>query len=313
MPFSYGLLDAMDLPLPALHPALDGLRVAHISDLHINRDRRRWRDLAAQLSRHRVDLVLMTGDYMSWPGDEKPAAEVLERLSESLKPRYGTYAIFGNHDTVDLRDRLAHLPITWLRNQIQRLETPAIDLLGLGSLASEPGDATALALAAMGHASDEPAEPGETSPSGAGTAREESRRARESEGSEGSERVAPVGAVPAGGERQDRPLRLMLAHRPEAIPTASDLGMDLVLLGHTHGGQCRLPGKRALITSSSFPGSMAAGLFRHRQTLAALTRGAGEIVLPFRTFCRAHVPLYTLRQRPLPGQGGPAIQLLQRW
>jgi len=276
MPLAYGLIDPIDLPLPGLAPALEGLRIAHVTDLHIRRDRRRWRDLADQLNRLRVDLLVMTGDYMSHPGDEPTAARVLERLIDGLRPRHGSVAVFGNHDTSELRDRLAHLPVTWLHNEVHRLETtPTVEVLGLGLLASETGDAPALALQATAA--------GETD--------------------------AGVHA----GRDDDRPLRVMLAHRPEAIPIGADLGLDLVLTGHTHGGQCRMPGKRALHNSSSFPLAMSAGLFRHRHTLGVIARGAGEIALPLRTFCPPHVPLYTLRRRPMPGQPSSDIHPLLRW
>jgi predicted MPP superfamily phosphohydrolase len=274
MPVSYGLIDAVDLPLPGLAPRLEGLRIVHLTDLHITAPRRRHAKMVDQLSRMRTDLVLMTGDYMSWPGDEPAAVKAMTRIIQQLKPKLGIFGIFGNHDTEPLRRELTDLPVTWLHHRAHRLAEPAVQLLGMGELAGESRDSLAGLL-------DE----------GAG------------DGLSGQ----------TAGSAEDRPLRLMLAHRPEALLTAGDMAVDLMLAGHTHGGQCRLPGKRALMNSCSFPLALSAGAFRHRQTLGVISRGAGEILLPLRVLCPPHVPLYTLRRRPMPGPVTDGIHPIWRW
>jgi len=105
----------------------------------------------------------------------------------------------------------------------------------------------------------------------------------------------------------------MLSHHPDALPTAADLGVDLMLAGHTHGGQCRLPTGRALANASRFPLAMTSGLLRHRDTLALVSRGLGETHLPMRVCCPRHVPLYTLRRRTTPGRSTPEITSVWQW
>jgi len=254
---------------------LDGLRLAHITDLHINRRRARHQQLVDELAEQEIDLVLMSGDYMSWPGDERHALPEMARITRQLRPAYGTFGIFGNHDTLALRGQMQQLPVRWLHNQVHHLDQLNIELLGLGMLASEYGDSVAMML-------------------------------------EGARQFNTSDGAPGSG---DRSLRIMLAHRPEVLMTAADLDVDLMLAGHTHGGQCRLPGKRALLNSSTFPLPLTSGAFRHRRTLGVIARGVGEITLPFRVCCPAHVPVYTLRKRDWPTTGDPrdAIQTLWTW
>lgn len=103
----------------------------------------------------------------------------------------------------------------------------------------------------------------------------------------------------AGGVR---PIRIMLAHFPNALPMAADLGVDIMLCGHTHGGQCRLPGIGPIVNHAGLPLRLTSGILRHQDTLCAVTRGLGEVGLPLRTFCPPQLPVYTLRRGPMPGQ-----------
>ena len=64
MPLAYGLIHPVDLALHSLPPKLQGLRIAHLSDLHIRRRRRRHDMLIRQLTS--TKLRLMLAHYPSW-------------------------------------------------------------------------------------------------------------------------------------------------------------------------------------------------------------------------------------------------------
>jgi predicted MPP superfamily phosphohydrolase len=68
---------------------------------------------------------------------------------------------------------------------------------------------------------------------------------------------------------------LLLYHTPDLMPQASALGVDLYLAGHTHGGQWRLPGFGALLTSSHYWKRYEAGPYREGDTLLYVSRGLG--------------------------------------
>ena len=72
-----------------------------------------------------------------------------------------------------------------------------------------------------------------------------------------------------------RPFTLLLYHSPDLMPEAAELGIDLYLCGHTHGGQIRLPLFGALITSSDFWKRYEMGRYRQDGTTLYVNRGLG--------------------------------------
>jgi hypothetical protein len=68
---------------------------------------------------------------------------------------------------------------------------------------------------------------------------------------------------------------LLLYHTPDLMPQALALGVDLYLAGHTHGGQWRLPGFGALLTSSTHWKRYEAGHYREGETHLYVSRGLG--------------------------------------
>ena len=108
-------------------------------------------------------------------------------------------------------------------------------------------------------------------------------------------------------------LRVVLCHYSEWLPTADDLGADLMFSGHTHGGQLRLPGGRALKNCCELPLHLTCGMLRHRDTVCVVSRGLGEARIRLRLFCPPHVPLITLQRGALPGDYTDGIDNVRKW
>jgi len=254
------IAEHLDLALPGLPDALQGLRIAHITDLHIRRPRKRHWQIVDELTEIRPDLIFFTGDYIEDTGDEPAAIQVMQRMCEQLDPPLGMFGVFGNHDTQEVRRSFATLPIHWLNNDRFGFDNLPLELLGIDTAhVNKHHDSLALIERMSRHNGHPP--------------------------------------VPHGAENvyELRSLRLLLCHVPDFLPTAADLEMDVMFSGHTHGGQMRLPGGRALINSSHLPLELSSGLLLHNHTVCAISRGLGEAVLPIRLFCRAQLPIYTLR------------------
>lgn len=275
MPLAYGLIEPVDLALSRLPHALDRMRIAHITDLHLHKRSKRLDRMIYQLAKLRLDLGLLTGDYIVRQKRDNHALPYLRELTQAVKPRLGWYGIFGNHDRPDIIRQLDELPVHWLIDDAVALEDKPIELVGLRCTANRRDpDPVAASLA--------------------------------------------VARLPTTRDQSDKRLRLVMSHRPDFLPLAADLGADLMLAGHTHGGQVRLPFQTAFFNSSDLPLHLSAGLMRHRDTLAVVSRGLGNTPLlgsPFRMrlLCPPHTPVYTLHRRTTPGEATDEIAGLLRW
>jgi predicted MPP superfamily phosphohydrolase len=106
--------------------------------------------------------------------------------------------------------------------------------------------------------------------------------------------------------------QLLLMHTPDSVGLACARGVDLVLSGHTHGGQIKAPILGALYTHSYLGRAMAHGLyegkslkkiigFRPGRTQLYVTRGIGVSGMSLRFLCRPELTILTLRT----GAAGP--------
>ncbi|MDR3683474.1 MAG: metallophosphoesterase, partial [Geothrix sp.] len=244
------------LPFPDLPPGLDGLRLAHLSDLHAgplvgSGTLRRWRQL---VERERPELLLITGDLV----DSRP--EELGPLLEAFRgfhPPLGRFAVLGNHDFFD-----DPRPI-WRdleREGIRCLENAAALVLRNGGT-----------LALMG-LQDPMARNGRF------------RRL-----------VFGPGPRPAEAAR-DLPadaFRVCLNHRPSEWGQALAAGARLTLSGHTHGGQINpIPG----FNSARILGPHTEGLFREGGDLLYVSRGLGVVGLPIRIAAPPEIAILTLKR-----------------
>lgn len=274
MPLAYGLIHPIDLPVPELPHELDGLRIAHVSDVHVKRWNKRLSQLVNQLTAMRLDLVAFTGDFQHLPPYRDPAIEVMQRMTRQLRPAIGSFGVFGNHDEADFIDAVKDVPIRWLRNEAVPIAGKPLEVMGLHEEHWVLPDAAALALHIGRRAEALPTAP----PRGKAT-----------------------------------PFRILLCHNPARTHAADALGAKLTLSGHTHGGQIRLPWKRSLINSTDLPQWMSSGAFRTRAGLLCISRGLGEAGLPLRLWCPPHLPVYTLRRRTGLAQRGEGIHRVIAW
>lgn len=88
-------------------------------------------------------------------------------------------------------------------------------------------------------------------------------------------------------------------HSPDSAPETASLGYDLLVAGHTHGGQVCLPGVGALVTNCSLPARLVSGMIRIGDAVMSVSPGLGTSKFaPFRFFCRPEATLLELHPRP---------------
>ena len=198
-------------------------RLAHLSDIHVERLTRRDEAMLARLRQARPDLILLTGDYLNIDYYDKESYATLRALMAGLAalgPRYGVYGTLGNNDPpAETRAALDETGVRLLDNTAVSLEIDGRQVQIVGVRTNEDADWQA----------DLP-------------------RFR-----------AAVAQADAAG-RPD--LRILLYHMPDLAPQAANAGVDLYLCGHTHGGQIRLPLIGALRTASRFGKRYVMGLNR---------------------------------------------------
>lgn len=121
----------VSLPIPHLPASLSGLRIAQLSDIHLNKRMRATHlmkavQIVAELS---PDYVFLTGDYVSDHGDH--ADQLIEPLRQLPAP---AYAIWGNHDYYNevarVRRALRETPVRILQNEAVQV-APELYLAGL--------------------------------------------------------------------------------------------------------------------------------------------------------------------------------------
>jgi predicted MPP superfamily phosphohydrolase len=238
-------LTEIDLTLPRLPASLDGLRLVHLSDLHIefaNGTVSRALDVTAELA---PDLVAVTGDFIvkRANGDFENACTRLAALDAPL----GVWVIRGNHDL-------------WYDGEAV---TAALAHHGLRLLANSAADVTArgerLRLIGVEHPWTRVGD-WETLLHGDGAA-----------------------------------CRIALSHSPDNFERLARAGVDLVLAGHTHGGQWRFPLVGSVIVPSNHGRRFDHGLFEDSGAAMWVTRGVGCVGVPVRINCPPEIALITLR------------------
>jgi len=116
---------------------------------------------------------------------------------------------------------------------------------------------------------------------------------------------------------------VLLSHNPDIVLDLGAWRPSLILAGHTHGGQIRLPGVGAVVTHSALPRRHAMGLTRYHDVPLFVTRGIGYSGVDLRLGCAPEVALLTLvpvpparRPHPIPlhrsagdpgADGGPRV------
>lgn len=93
--------------------------------------------------------------------------------------------------------------------------------------------------------------------------------------------------------------RVLLCHSPEGYEQAQRQGFDLMLSGHTHGGQICLPGGWALQKGYRGPRKLLKGAWLHHSLTGYTSRGIGGCRLPVRFFCPPEIALLTLTRMTL--------------
>lgn len=94
-------------------------------------------------------------------------------------------------------------------------------------------------------------------------------------------------------------LRIVVSHDPGVVAVVSELEAgDLVVAGHTHGGQVRLPWIGPLLTATTIPRANCAGLSEYKGVMLYVSRGVGMVraqAPPIRFLCRPEISVLDIQ------------------
>jgi predicted MPP superfamily phosphohydrolase len=258
--------------VPVLPPAAWPIRVLHISDLHITPDHHRKMAWVSALADLRPDLVVNTGDTLS----SQKAVPAAMKAFGSLLDLPGAF-VFGNNDYYAPRPKSPHryflrsprlpnsAPLPWRDLRAAQAERGWVDLSNRKATVQLVGRHIALAGVDDPHLY--------------------------------RDKYAEI----TGTADASAAVRIGLAHSPEprVLDGFAEDGYDLVLAGHTHGGQVRIPGYGAIVTNCGIDRSRARGLSRWGASMwLNVSAGLGNSpYMPVRFCCRPEATLLTLVPR----------------
>src|SRR6266700_1635122 len=223
----------VEIPIANLPPALDGLRITQLSDIHIGAympaaQVRRAVGMANEL---RGDVTVGTGDFVT--GRTDPLEDCITELSR-LRAPLGVWGCNGNHEIyADAEDEAAALfhryGMKLLRHENAELSFrgSALNLIGVDYQRQRAADGSRLPML--------------------------------------------VGLEPL--VRRDVP-NILLSHNPNSFPRAAELGIELSLAGHTHGGQVRVEILDHRWSPAEFLTPYVAGLYQRPLLTSSLLNGA---------------------------------------
>jgi predicted MPP superfamily phosphohydrolase len=252
------------------------LRVLHVSDVHLAHGQEHRVRFLRSLAELEPDLTVITGDLLGDVGIEDAAVDAVATLTGPGRP--GLFVLGSN----DLYGPLPKSPHRYLTHRRLPIHGTPLDFDRLVERLDSAGYTTvrntAVAVATRA---------GDVAVGGIDDPHLE-------------DTVVPPAEVLAPGASglHDAVLNLGLVHAPylRALDALSTAGHDLLLAGHTHGGQVRIPGVGAVVANCDLPLDQARGESRYRDRWLHVSPGLGHSkYTPFRVACRPEATLLELR------------------
>jgi hypothetical protein len=254
------------ISFPNLPKAFHGFRIAQLSDIHIGpfMDEEEIRKYVRIANSLKPDLIVLTGDYLTF--DPSPERAVVSALS-GLRAPYGVFGCLGNHDVWARAEDSLTERFGQAGVKILRQEHAAIRNAGerLNLIGIDYANSRHISVGA-GH--------------------------MDALQLEGMAQLMEKDAV-----------NILLSHNPETFDRAAELGIDLSLAGHTHGGQLALEFISPEIAPSRLVTPYVAGWFQKAGGQLYVNRGIGTIAAPMRVGAPPELTVFEL-VRPAPAPSG---------
>lgn len=242
-----------------LPESFNGYRIAHISDLHNTEIGDNNEKLLEMLRQARPDMIAITGDLIDSRNTDVEIALQFIRGAVKIAP---CYYVTGNHES--RVNKYAELKTGMEAEGVTILEDDKTEIIIEDQTISLVGvnDPSFWTNYVFGNSE------------------------------------AAMSAKLAKFHIKQGEFTVLLSHRPELFSTYTNYNIDLVLSGHAHGGQFRLPFVGGLVAPNQglFP-KYDAGLYTEENTNMIVSRGIGNSILPFRVNNRPEVIIIELMHK----------------
>ena len=250
--------------------SFSGLRIAQISDLHDAEFGEDNEELVALVRDSQPDIIVITGDFVD---RTRTDLELSLSFAEEMVGIAPTYFVTGNHEAAlgfsvysEFKGDLTELGVTVLENEVTSLERNGEKIAIMG--VQDPN-----ALKDW-----------------------DSMTKEEENDPEIDFKIMRESLSGIIDEVEGYPYTVLLSHRPEVFDVYVDHEIDLVISGHLHGGQIRLPFVGGFYTPNQglFPRFMD-GLYSEGETNMIISRGLGNSSFPLRVNNRPELVIITLQ------------------
>lgn len=248
------------------------LRILHISDVHLVPGQQRRTNFLAELAGEDHDLVVATGDLLGDTGAETATVDALAPLTTGDRPGL---VVLGSNDRYG---PVRKSPFSYFTRPRRRVHGDLLDT-----------DALVEGLAKHGYRTLRNSSTTVATPAG-----------EVAVGGIDDPHLDPAAIPDADAVRPangDAVVHLGLVHAPyrQALDVLIDAGHDVLLAGHTHGGQVRFPPIGALVGNCDLPLDQIRGASRYRDRWLHVSPGLGHSrFAPFRFACRPEATLLEL-------------------
>jgi len=237
----------------------DGYRIAHVSDLHNTEMGKENEKLLTMLREAEPDMIAITGDLIDCRRTDMEIALQFTAAAMEIAP---CYFVAGNHEA----------RITEYDELKERLTEQGVIVLDDKRIELERSGEKIVLLGV-----NDPAFP-----------------TKHLYGDTETVMKKKLKAISA----EENVFTILLSHRPELFECYADSNIDLVLSGHAHGGQFRLPFVGGvMVPNQGFFPKYDAGLFTEGMTKMFVSRGIGNSAFPFRVNNRPEVILIELERK----------------
>ncbi len=236
-----------------IYSALKGKKIIHLADLHLSKLGKAEEKILNTIKQIDPDLIFLTGDYIKWKGDIKPALRFLTRL----KAKEGVFAVMGDYDYSTSRTSClfchekgkAQLTkqhnVIMLRNSSHQIKING-QIIEIAGLDEGYDDSEALNKYDNKHDKTE----------------------------------------------NNKSLKLVLSHSPLNFDEFSSKDKILMFAGDTHGGQVKLPLWLFKLLGYKKNIKYNYGLFNKGNKTMYVTRGTGTSHFKFRLFCPPEIAVF---------------------